>query len=192
MIRRFALAAAAVLALSPLAGLASISSPASAAVTHAAAAARAAMPEACSSYQANNEFGTLYAAGTTAGSELYVSLEAPGHFTWCKDLDGVPLGYELLRLDGTSQCAEYSGPAGGGPKGDVVLAACDSGRYAQLWYVSGSSPDEIVYNDDVGSVACLSSGNPGGPTDSAYVWLVAPKGGCTGAGGQSWSGFPVP
>ncbi len=104
-----------------------------------------------------------------------------------RDLDVVPSGYELLRLDGTSQCAEYSGPAGGSPSGDVILADCDSGRTAQLWKAVGTAP-EIVYNDDVGGGSCLSSDK--GTDEKAFI--VAQSGGCTGNGGQGWNDFPQP
>jgi hypothetical protein len=172
-------------ALSPLILLASVGTPASAAVTHRAAAARAAMPEACAAYYPTNEFGGLISHGTTAGSELYA---VQGNTEeWCRVVDGVPAGEELLRLVDSSYCAEYSGPAGGGPSGEVILADCDSGRTAQRWYETGTAP-EIVYNVDVGGDACLSSDKG---TDE-YVYLVAPSGGCNGDGGQGWNDFPAP
>jgi hypothetical protein len=185
--KRFAFVVAGVLAVSPLVGLATISAPAAAAVTHPAAA-RATMPEACNGFEPTNEFGILYSDGTTAGSQLYVSDSPPNqNYVWCEDLDGVPTGYELVRLDGTSECAEYSGPAGGGDSSTIKLAACDSGRLAQLWYTSLISAGEyLAYADYPGSGACLSSNK--GSNEPAY--MVAPSGGCNGNGGQSWNGFP--
>jgi hypothetical protein len=194
--RRFALAAAVVLALSPLAGLVSASPAASAAVAQQAAAARAAMPEACNAWYPYNEFGQLYANGTTAGSQVFVSGAINlSNEVWCQDLDGVPSGWELLRLDGTSQCAEYSGRAGGGNSSKLILEACNSTVDQQLWdvFTSEITGQYVAYTESPGTVACLSSDKPPTMNTPEKAFMVAPSAGyCTGAGGQSWTSFPSP
>lgn len=184
MLRRLVYAVAGVLALAPLA----LIGPASAAVTHPAATADSTCHD---SSIPNNIFGYLYASGGTAGSELYSNLN--GYSTWCRDLTGVPAGWEMLRLQYTSLCAEYSGPATGGDSSTVKLATCHANRLAQLWAVDHlTNGAHVVRNDyafdgSAGGSACLSS------DEGTYekVHIVTPAGGCDGNGGQDWN-FPAP
>jgi hypothetical protein len=198
--RRFAFAVAGVLALSPLVGLASVSAPASAAVAHPVAAARAAIPDTSCGWTPDNEFGYLYANGSAAGSQIFVSAsDTITNNVWCEDLDGVSAPYELLRLSGTSECAQYEGGSGGGDSTWLELEACDSGKTAQLWfgYYSATTGKWVAYTEypglsSSGSLqACLSSDKPPTTDASEKAYMVAVSGGCPGAGGQSWNGFPT-
>jgi hypothetical protein len=191
---RFALAVAGVCALSPLTVLASAGSPANAMVAHPAAAARSAVAEANCGFEPGNEFGGLGTTALTAGYEVWVA--NPGETmttsTWCEDLDGVRSGWELLRMEGTSLCAQYEGGPGGGDGTWLELAACDSNKTAQLWSTK-TDVDQVVYNDYAGPDACLTSNNPANSPAGTPAFLVPVSGGCgNGKGGQVWKLFPEP
>lgn len=178
--RRFALAAAAVFTL-PFVGLAWASAPASAAVTHPGVA----QASTCHDESVLNDVftsggkqygGNMQAYGTAAGEQVVASFGATARVEWCSVAGNIN-GYILLRLQGTSQCAEYDAKAS-----DVELAACDSTKVAQNWQGEGQ-PTTITNEYVPDANGCLSSAIGSNPRPLVVV-------ACSGVGGQVWYGYP--
>jgi len=72
--------------------------------------------------------GNMQAYGTAAGDQVVANFGAAARVEWCA-VAGLNSNWILLRLQGTSNCAEYSGPQAG--PGEAELAACDVNRTAQ-------------------------------------------------------------
>jgi len=70
----------------------------------------------------------MQAYGTAAGDQVVANFGAAARVEWCA-VAGLNSNWILLRLQGTSNCAEYSGPQAG--PGEAELAACDVNRTAQ-------------------------------------------------------------
>ncbi len=157
------------------------------------------------------------AQGTTTGkaveSEYILStppnMDPPSE--WCRvtgvDIDGNASHgtFFMYRLQGTSECATYAGPAAGDAQGvgSVDLQPCDSSVEAQNWsqpmldsegeyvYLGTMTTEYQFVNDDAnyplndsGIPTCLSADNAS--EASPPTTLLVMVDGCTGSGGQTW------